>query len=183
MILVNTRSTSTGGINKSHYRMTRARNFLRNFTERMSSNPLKLDSALGKFLPTVNKTAIGSVPVSNAKAADASRKSKLTANDFHIMNTLGSGSFGRVHLVRSKLDNKFFAMKVLKKNEIVKLRQVEHTINEKQILEELNMPFLVKMLGTFQDSNSLFIILEYIQGGELFSYLRKSGVSTFTFYY
>lgn len=137
----------------------------------------KLDSALGKFLPTVNKTSSDSSSNGGPKTTtDTPNKTKLIVNDFHIMNTLGSGSFGRVHLVRKKLDNKFFAMKVLKKSEIIKLRQVEHTINEKEILEELNMPFLVKMLGTFQDSNSLFIILEYIQGGELFSYLRKSGV-------
>lgn len=67
-------------------------------------------------------------------------------------------------------------MKVLRKTEIVKLRQVEHTINEKSILEQLDFPFLVKMLGTMQDSNNLYIVLEYIAGGELFSYLRKSGV-------
>lgn len=115
------------------------------------STPLKLDSALGKFLPTVNKTVADSTANSGAKTTNTpNAKSKLNVNDFHIMNTLGSGSFGRVHLVRTKLDNKFFAMKVLRKSEIIKLRQVEHTINEKQILEELNMPFLVKMLGTFQ---------------------------------
>ena len=93
-----------------------------------------------------------------------------------IKNTLGTGSFGRVHLVKYKPTNKHYAMKVLRKSEIIKLRQVEHTINEKNILEQLDHPFLVKMLGTFQDSNNLYIVLEYIQGGELFSYLRKSGV-------
>lgn len=67
-------------------------------------------------------------------------------------------------------------MKVLKKSEIIKLRQVEHTMNEKQILEQLDHPFLVKILGTFQDSNNLYLVLEYVQGGELFTYLRKSGV-------
>ncbi|KAL2912746.1 cAMP-dependent protein kinase catalytic subunit [Polyrhizophydium stewartii] len=64
-------------------------------------------------------------------------------------------------------------MKVLRKNEIVKMRQVEHTINEKHILELLDFPFLVSMLGTFQDSANVYFILEYIQGGELFSYLRR----------
>ena len=150
--------------------------FLSEFTLRMSTSPLKLDSALGKFLPKVNKTTPDALTGGTKTTVTTSAKSKLNVNDLHIMNTLGSGSFGRVHLVRTKLDNKFYAMKALRKSEIIKLRQVEHTINEKEILEELNMPFLVKMLGTFQDSNSLFIILEYIQGGELFSYLRKSGV-------
>jgi serine/threonine protein kinase len=137
-----------------------------------------MDSALGKFLPTANKNVSETAAAYGTNGTnEPGKKSKQSINDYHIMNTLGSGSFGRVHLVRSKIDNRFWAMKVLRKSEIVKLRQVEHTINEKQILEELSMPFLVKLAGTFQDSNSLFIILEYIQGGELFSYLRKSGVS------
>ena len=154
----------------------------------MATNPLKLDSALGKFLPTMSaKTPTATTettpgPASNTTAAKAGSKptstpqKKLTINDFQINATLGTGSFGRVHLVRSKIDNKFSAMKVQRKNDIVKLRQVEHTVNEKNILEQLDMPFLVKMYGTFQDSNCLFIVLEYIQGGELFSYLRRSGV-------
>jgi serine/threonine protein kinase len=101
---------------------------------------------------------------------------KLKIEDLEIRNTLGTGSFGRVHLVKYKPSGKHYAMKVLKKAEIVKLRQVEHTMNEKQILEQLEHPFLVKILGTFQDSNNLYLVLEYVQGGELFTYLRKSGV-------
>ncbi|KAJ3246968.1 camp-dependent protein kinase catalytic subunit, partial [Borealophlyctis nickersoniae] len=91
------------------------------------------------------------------------------------MHTLGTGSFGRVHLVRLKSTGRHYAMKVLRKSEIVKLKQVEHTINEKKILEQLDFPFLVGMLGTFQDAHNLYLVLEYVQGGELFSYLRKSG--------
>ncbi|XJO72278.1 hypothetical protein BDV3_003416 [Batrachochytrium dendrobatidis] len=93
--------------------------------------------------------------------------------DLQINRTLGTGSFGRVHLVKLKSNNKFYAMKVLRKTDIVKMRQVEHTINEKTILEKLEFPFLVSLLTTFQDSANLYFILEYIHGGELFSYLRK----------
>ncbi|KAI8898507.1 kinase-like domain-containing protein [Globomyces pollinis-pini] len=100
---------------------------------------------------------------------------KLKIEDLEIRNTLGTGSFGRVHLVKYKPTGKHYAMKVLKKSEIIKLRQVEHTMNEKCILEQLDFPFLVKILGTFQDSNNLYLVLEYVQGGELFTYLRKSG--------
>jgi protein kinase A len=160
-----------------------------------STNPTKLDSALGKFLPNMpNKTnapaaTTTEIPGQSPNASKPSipatkavpKKTKVTIQDYHILATLGTGSFGRVHLVRSKADNKFSAMKVLRKNDIVKLRQVEHTINEKQILEQLDMPFLVRMNGTFQDSNCLFLLLEYIQGGELFSYLRRSGVISFLF--
>ncbi|KAJ3326764.1 camp-dependent protein kinase catalytic subunit [Blyttiomyces sp. JEL0837] len=102
-------------------------------------------------------------------------KTKYLLTDFHIDRTLGTGSFGRVHLVRLRSSGKFYAMKVLRKNEIVKMKQVEHTVNEKHILEQLEFPFLVSMLGTFQDSSNIYFVLEYVQGGELFSYLRRCG--------
>ncbi|KAJ3307944.1 hypothetical protein HDU76_004235 [Blyttiomyces sp. JEL0837] len=66
-------------------------------------------------------------------------------------------------------------MKVLRKSEIVKLRQVEHTVNEKLILNSLEFPYLVGLLGSFQDNSNLYLVLEYVQGGELFSFLRRSG--------
>ncbi|KAJ3216283.1 camp-dependent protein kinase catalytic subunit [Dinochytrium kinnereticum] len=100
---------------------------------------------------------------------------KFHLPDFHIDRTLGTGSFGRVHLVRLKQNNRFYAMKVLKKSEVVRMKQVEHTVNEKNILERLRHPFLVSMLGTFQDSANIYFVLEYVQGGELFSYLRRCG--------
>ncbi|KAI9142864.1 kinase-like domain-containing protein [Paraphysoderma sedebokerense] len=101
-----------------------------------------------------------------------SRKHRLT--DFQIMQTLGTGSFGRVHLVRLKSNGKYFAMKVLKKVEVVRHKQVEHTLNEKSILEQIEHPFLVNLFCTFQDSGNLYMVMEYISGGELFSYLRRS---------
>ncbi|TPX32142.1 hypothetical protein SmJEL517_g04729 [Synchytrium microbalum] len=96
-------------------------------------------------------------------------------SDFQIMNTLGTGSFGRVHLVQELATKEYRALKVMKKSEVVRLKQVEHTINEKTILEQLRHPFLVHLYGTFQDSQNLYLVLDYIPGGELFTYLRKSG--------
>ncbi|KAJ1563276.1 camp-dependent protein kinase catalytic subunit, partial [Nowakowskiella sp. JEL0078] len=103
-------------------------------------------------------------------------KQKYSLNDFNISRTLGTGSFGRVHLVQFKLNGKYYAMKVLRKSEIVKMRQVEHTVNERAILEQLEFPYLVHLLSTFQDCSNLYFVLEYVQGGELFSYLRRCGV-------
>lgn len=104
-------------------------------------------------------------------------KIRTGLKDYDILKTLGTGSFGRVHLVRMRAEHdKYLAMKVLKKTEIVKLKQVEHTINEKNILDELDHPFLVNMISHFQDSINLYMVMEYVPGGELFSYLRRSGV-------
>lgn len=93
--------------------------------------------------------------------------------DFDIMRTLGTGSFGRVHLVRQKASARFYAMKVLRKSEIVRLKQVEHVHNEKNVLQKCQHPFLVGMLGSITDSVNLYVFMEYVAGGELFSYLRK----------
>ncbi|KAI9352287.1 kinase-like domain-containing protein [Zopfochytrium polystomum] len=119
--------------------------------------------------------ADGAYNSSERSDAPVKARTKFELRDFEIFKTLGTGSFGRVHLVRLKATSKFYAMKVLRKSEVVKLKQVEHTVNEKCILDRLDFPFLVGMLGSFQDDGNLYIVLEYIQGGELFSYLRRSG--------
>lgn len=101
-------------------------------------------------------------------------KGKYSLTDFHIMRTLGTGSFGRVHLVRSVHNGRYYAVKVLKKQQVVKMKQVEHTNDERRMLKLVEHPFLIRMWGTFQDLRNLFMIMDYIEGGELFSLLRKS---------
>jgi tRNA A-37 threonylcarbamoyl transferase component Bud32 len=125
---------------------------------------------------SVRQLAKHALHVIAEKNGESTPRTSFRLEDFEIKNTLGTGSFGRVHLVKLKATGKYFAMKVLRKSDIVKMKQVEHTINEKNILEQLEMPFLVGMLGTFQDANHVFLVLEYIQGGELFTFLRKSGM-------
>jgi protein kinase A len=108
------------------------------------------------------------------KARSTVSKGKYSLKDFQILRTLGTGSFGRVHLVRSVHNNRYYAIKVLKKAQIVKMKQVEHTNDERRMLKIVEHPFLIRMWGTFQDSHSVFMVMDYIEGGELFSLLRKS---------
>lgn len=116
---------------------------------------------------------------SQAKNASPVMRGKNTSGkycltDFQILRTLGTGSFGRVHLVRSNHNGRFYALKVLKKQTIVKLKQVEHTNDERRMLSVVSHPFLIRMWGTFQDAEQVFMVMDYIEGGELFSLLRKS---------
>ena len=104
-------------------------------------------------------------------------KGKYSLQDFEILRTLGTGSFGRVHLVQSRHNTRFYAIKVLKKAQVVKMKQVEHTNDERRMLAEVKHPFLVTLWGTFQDSKNLYMVMDFVEGGELFSLLRKSGVS------
>jgi len=96
-------------------------------------------------------------------------------DDFERLKTLGTGSFGRVMLVQHKSNKTHYAMKILDKQKVVKLKQVEHTLNEKRILQAISFPFLVSLEYHFKDNSNLYMILEYVPGGEMFSHLRKIG--------
>lgn len=103
-------------------------------------------------------------------------KGKYRLADFDIRRTLGTGSFGRVHLVQSKHNQRFYAVKVLKKAQVVRMKQVEHTNDERKMLNRVKHPFLITLWGTFQDSKNLYMVMDFIEGGELFNLLRKSQV-------
>jgi protein kinase A len=111
-----------------------------------------------------------------SKANARQTKGKYTLTDFQIQRTLGTGSFGRVHLVQSKHNQRYYAIKVLKKAQVVKMKQIEHTNDERRMLQRVKHPFLITLWGTFQDSKNLYMVMDFIEGGELFSLLRKSQV-------
>lgn len=96
-------------------------------------------------------------------------------DDFERIKTLGTGSFGRVMIVQHKPTKDYYAMKILDKQKVVKLKQVEHTLNEKRILQAISFPFLVSLRYHFKDNSNLYMVLEYVPGGEMFSHLRKVG--------
>ncbi|KIO04146.1 hypothetical protein M404DRAFT_1000959 [Pisolithus tinctorius Marx 270] len=102
----------------------------------------------------------------------------LKLSDFEVRGTLGTGTFGRVLLVRLKTItpgyHSIFAMKVLRKSEVVRLRQVEHVNAERHILSRLRHPFVVDLFATFQDSLNIYMLMSYVPGGELFTHLRRA---------
>jgi serine/threonine protein kinase len=72
-----------------------------------------------------------------------------------------------------KRSSQFFALKVLKKGKIVKLQQLSHVFNEVKILSRVRCPFVVELRAVFQDEHSLYLLTDYLPGGELFSHLRR----------
>ncbi|KAA1137322.1 serine/threonine protein kinase, AGC [Puccinia graminis f. sp. tritici] len=129
----------------------------------------------------------------------------LSLRDFKIICTLGTGTFGKVLLVRLDRANqrnspndlephrtetsssfepqqKYYAIKVLSKSQVVRLKQVEHVNSEKDLLAQVSRratsrlsQFFVSLLCTFQDHKNLYMLQEFVEGGELFSHLRRAG--------
>ena len=113
---------------------------------------------------------------SKSKNDKDDKPKKVKLSDFEKMQTVGLGSFGRVRLCRYKKNDKIYVMKILKKMEIIKQKQVDHVFSEFNILSVLNHPFIVQLVGlNFDDPKYLYFIIEYVQGGELFTLLRNRG--------
>lgn len=97
----------------------------------------------------------------------------IQIEDFKIIKVLGRGSFGKVTLVEFLKTGEVFAMKSLKKDTLIEEDQIQNTLLEKKILQELEHPFLVNLQFCFQTNNRVFFVLPYMAGGELFQHLRN----------
>jgi len=98
-----------------------------------------------------------------------------TLDDFMLMKVIGKGSYGKVMLVRHRTEGNVYAMKMLRKENVVKRNQVEHTKTERNVLETVSHPFIVNLVYAFQTPKKLYFVLEYCPGGELFFHLSRAG--------
>ncbi len=98
----------------------------------------------------------------------------MTIEDFNLLKVLGRGAFGKVMLVEKKDTKEIYALKSLRKDEVIDKEQIEHTKTEKMILEHANHPFLVNLLYAFQTPEKIFFVMQFMKGGELFQHLRNS---------
>lgn len=105
---------------------------------------------------------------------DDDKNSTRKLEDLEILSTIGTGTFGRVVLVR-EAPKEYRALKVMAVTQVIKLKQVEHIKNEKDILASISHPFIVNMMWSHKDETFLYMLMEYVPGGELFSYLRNMG--------
>lgn len=111
----------------------------------------------------------------NNEDQDRPKNKHLRKSDFEILKLLGEGSFGKVYLVRKKDTSKLHAMKILQKNQIQIKNQENHTKTERLLLEIINHPFIINLEYAFQTKDNLYLITEFMQGGELFYHLRNHG--------
>jgi len=101
------------------------------------------------------------------------RRSKLGADDFEPLKVIGKGAFGEVRLVQKVDTGHIYAMKVLRKKEMVEKEQIAHVKAERDILVEADHQWVVKMFFSFQDPLNLYLVMEFLPGGDLMTLLMK----------
>lgn len=96
-------------------------------------------------------------------------------NSFEYIKQVGQGSYARVFLVKKKETGEYFAMKVLKKAKIFDERSKERVLTERNIIKNVDHPFVVKLHYSFQTDEKLYFLLDFLNGGDLFYHIAKSG--------
>lgn len=105
-------------------------------------------------------------------------KKKMSVNDFETLTIIGRGAFGEVRVCRKKDDKKIYAMKIMKKSEMLKKNQVQHIRAERDVLALADNPWVVKLHYSFQDDKNLYLVMEYLPGGDLMTILMKYDILT-----
>lgn len=103
------------------------------------------------------------------------KRAKMHKDMFKMAKPLGIGAFGVVSLVRKVDTNKLYAMKTLRKADVLRRNQVAHVKAERDILAEADNEWVVKLFFSFQDIENLYFVMEYIPGGDMMSLLIKLG--------
>lgn len=101
------------------------------------------------------------------------KRLKLAYNDFTPLKVIGKGAFGEVRLVQKKDTGHIYAMKILRKKDMLLKEQVAHVRAERDILAEADHQWVVKMYYSFQDSRNLYLVMEFLPGGDMMTLLIK----------
>eukprot|EP00158_Paraphelidium_tribonemae_P006437 Partr_v1_DN27817_c1_g1_i2_m22565 putative serine threonine protein kinase len=102
-------------------------------------------------------------------------KKSMVIEDFDLLQVIGKGSFGKVMQVRKKDTGRIYAMKIIRKANIVERAEVEHTLAERNVLAKIQNPFIVNLKFSFQSPDKLYLVLAFVNGGELFHHLQTEG--------
>ncbi|XP_049451361.1 ribosomal protein S6 kinase alpha-1 isoform X3 [Epinephelus fuscoguttatus] len=146
------------------------------------STPATDNSSTANTLPPPRNhwTEDGDIKEINITHVVKEGSEKADASQFELLKVLGQGSFGKVFLVRKVTHpdaNQLYAMKVLKKATL-KVRDRVRTKMERDILADVNHPFVVKLHYAFQTEGKLYLILDFLRGGDLFTRLSKEVMFT-----
>lgn len=142
--------------------------------------PTSPTGGTGNFMGGIGHAMLNAGPQSKVAVLSDSfcqkkPESEARLDSFKMIEVIGKGSFGKVFLVREIKTDYMYALKVLRKDNIIKRNQVEHTKTERNVLGYVNHPFIVGLKMAFQSKDKLYFVLDYCAGGELFFHLSKVG--------
>ncbi|XP_052187814.1 uncharacterized protein LOC127798344 isoform X2 [Diospyros lotus] len=106
------------------------------------------------------------------------QRHKMGVDDFELLTMIGKGAFGEVRVCREKTTGTVYAMKKLKKSEMLRRGQVEHVKAERNLLAEVDSNCIVKLYCSFQDNEFLYLIMEYLPGGDMMTLLMRKDTLT-----
>lgn len=104
------------------------------------------------------------------------KRGKIDLSMFKFIKALGVGAFGKVFLARKQTSGALYAIKTLRKKEVLTRNQVAHVKAERDILSEADNDWVVRLYYTFQDKQFLYFVMDYIPGGDMMSLLIKKGI-------
>ncbi len=104
------------------------------------------------------------------------RRTRMKHGDFQILTQIGQGGYGQVYLASKKDTREICALKVMSKKLLFKLDEVRHVLTERDILTTAKSDWLVRLLYSFQDDNSIYLAMEYVPGGDFRTLLNNTGV-------
>ena len=108
-----------------------------------------------------------SLSINNETTIVNDDEEKVTKNSFELINVIGRGGFGKVWKVYEKKYKKIYAMKEMSKVKIIDKNSILSIKKERELLSKIYHPFIINMYYSFQDRHNLYIIMDYLKGGDL----------------
>ncbi|KAI3642169.1 hypothetical protein MP228_011724 [Amoeboaphelidium protococcarum] len=148
---------------------------------RVSDNEIKSGQRQSKpfvslFAALLKNQRTRTSSVASADGLGREKKTKMPCiQDFEIVKPISKGAFGRVYVAKKKLTGDLYAMKILKKEDMIRKNMVHHVLAERKVLSLSNAPFVVKLFYAFQSKHYLYLVMEYVVGGDLSSLLHNLG--------
>ncbi|OVA18675.1 Protein kinase domain [Macleaya cordata] len=129
----------------------------------------KFKDGSGSCVDSASQSSTVSTPSHGA------HKERTSIDDFEIIKPISRGAYGKVFLARKRTTGDLFAIKVLKKLDMIRKNDIERILAERNILITVRNPFVVRFYYSFTCRDNLYLVMEYLNGGDLYSLLRKVG--------
>lgn len=131
------------------------------------------EKTLGQSGVEWNKVQYGSGSLRFGVKFVENRQKSLKIEDFELLKVVGKGSFGKVMQVSKRDTHRIYALKTIRKAHIISRSEVAHTLAERSVLSQINNPFIVPLKFSFQSPEKLYLVLAFVNGGELFHHLQR----------